>query len=226
MRNDNFYVVQGFMINELKLKGNELSVFAIIYGFSQEPNQWFSGNLQYLADWTGATKQGIIKNLKSLIDKNLIKKREKLVNNIKVVEYRECLTEFNGIKLSLTGGIKLSLPNNINNNNIEERILKKEKFVPPTLEELTEYAKSQGRGDLARAFYDYYTTDKDHMWIDSKGQPVRSWKQKFLTWCKQDDMGIKLQKSFGDNDPSIIHSRKYSKKDMDNIVNDIDEIEI
>lgn len=31
---ENFYVVQGWMISELKLKGNELNVYAIIFGFS------------------------------------------------------------------------------------------------------------------------------------------------------------------------------------------------
>ena len=126
------------MVNELNLKGNELLIYAIIYGFTQLDNQEFKGSLQYLADWTNSTKQGVIKNLKSLIDKGLIEKKETIFNNVKFIYYYA--TKFNSIKQSLTGystkfngGIKQSLPNNINNNiedNIKENISKdiKEKY--------------------------------------------------------------------------------------------------
>lgn len=68
----------------------------------------------------------------------------------------------------------------------EEKINKKEKkprakkeFVPPTYEEVLEYAKSRGREDLARKFFDYFDAGD---WIDSKGNKVQSWKQKFIVW--------------------------------------------
>ena len=35
VKNENYLVIQGWMIAELKLKGNELLIYAIIYGFSQ-----------------------------------------------------------------------------------------------------------------------------------------------------------------------------------------------
>ena len=231
IKNENYYVVQGFMVNDLKLKGNELSIFAIIYGFSQEENQWFTGSLQYLADWTGATKQGVLKNLKSLIDKGLIKRQEKYINNVKVVEYKECLTEFNSIKHSLigystefNGGIKQSLTNNIEDNNIyiKEKIYKREKFVPPTMEELKEYAKSRGREDLARKFVDYYEAGN---WKDKDGKQVKNWKQKFITWCGRDNLGLKLADKIGE-DKTIIHDRKYSEEEMKGLVCNIDDIEI
>lgn len=111
IKNENFYVVQGFMVNELKLKGLEKDIYAIIYGFSQTDSQRFTGSLQYLADWTKCSKQGVLKALKSLEEKGLIGREEKNIKGVKFVEYYS--TEFNGgIKLSLTGGIKLSLTNN------------------------------------------------------------------------------------------------------------------
>lgn len=55
----------------------------------------------------------------------------------------------------------------------------RKEFVPPTYEEVLEYAKSRGREDLARKFFDYFDTGE---WIDSKGNKVRNWKQKFITW--------------------------------------------
>lgn len=128
VKNENFIVIQGYMINDLELKGNELLIYAIINGFSQEEGQVFSGSLQYLAEWTNSTKQGVIKNLKSLIDKGYIGKNEKFINGVKFCEYYS--TKFNGvlnkveqgIKQSLTGGIKQSLPNNIDINNIDNKI--------------------------------------------------------------------------------------------------------
>lgn len=88
--NDEAYVVvQGWMINRLKLKGNELMIYAIIYGFTQMMgDQWFTGSRQYLADWTNTTKPSVDKALKSLVDKKMIVKREKMINNVKFVDYQ------------------------------------------------------------------------------------------------------------------------------------------
>ena len=116
VKDGNYYVVQSFMVKELKLKGLEKEIYAIIYGFSQA-EQKFDGSLQYLADWTTSTKQGVMKALKSLQEKGLINKEEKYKNNVKFVKYYA--TEFNrGMQLCLIGDIKQSLPNNINKDNI------------------------------------------------------------------------------------------------------------
>lgn len=128
LKNENFITIQGWMINELQLKGNELIIYALIYGFSQAENQVFNGSLQYLAEWTNSTKQGVIKNLKSLIEKGFVGKNEKYINGVKFCEYYA--TKFNGVlnkveqggKQSLIGGIKQSLPNNIVSNNIDNNI--------------------------------------------------------------------------------------------------------
>lgn len=124
VKDGNYIVIQSFMVTDLHLKGTDLIVYAIIYGFSQAENQAYTGSLQYLADWTNCTKQGVMKNLKSLMQKGLIEKKETVLNDIKFCEYR--VTKFNGvvnkvddgIKQSLTGGIKQSLPNNIGDDNI------------------------------------------------------------------------------------------------------------
>ena len=83
----NFLEIQGWMRTELGLTGNDLLVYATIYGFSQIENQKFTGSLQYLADWCGATKQGIQKNLKNLISRNLITKEQLIINGVTYVAY-------------------------------------------------------------------------------------------------------------------------------------------
>lgn len=128
VRSENFIAVQGWMITELGLKGNELLIYACIYGFSQAENQSFTGSLQYLADWTNSTKQGVIKCLKALVEKGLIVKKENTINGVKFCEYYT--TKLNTllnkveypIKQSLTGGSQQSLPNNIDLDNITKNI--------------------------------------------------------------------------------------------------------
>ena len=105
----NYYVVSGWMINKLNLGNTELMVFAIIYGFCQhdEFNGSYHGSLQYLADFTGTTKQTIIKVLKSLVGKGYIEKSESYQNNVKFCTYKINTTvveNLAGSKKSLTGG--------------------------------------------------------------------------------------------------------------------------
>lgn len=59
----------------------------------------------------------------------------------------------------------------------EKRVKNPPKKHRPTFDEVSDYAKSRGRPDLAKAFFDYYEAGD---WFDSEGKPVRSWKQKFI----------------------------------------------
>ena len=127
INDNNFLTIQGWMRTELDLKGNDLMVYAIIYGFSQAEGTRFTGGLQYLADWCGATKNGIQKNIKNLLERGLINKYEVDRNGVKFCEYA---TKLDSIQLSCTGyttqlygGIQLSCTNNIDNN-IKENIEK------------------------------------------------------------------------------------------------------
>ena len=75
-------------------------------------------------------------------------------------------------------------------------------FVPPTIEEVIEYAKNKGHEELAQRFFDYFN---DGDWIDSQGNKVRNWKQKFLTWCTREEKKPasekKTQVRYGTFDP-------------------------
>lgn len=58
------------------------------------------------------------------------------------------------------------------------------RFAPPTLEEVTAYCKERGSPVDPKKFYDFFSTPdcNGRTWIDSKGNHVRNWKQKLLTW--------------------------------------------
>lgn len=68
---------------------------------------------------------------------------------------------------------------NVNENVNEKEKVKRKTFVPPTLEEVQEYCKEKQLNVEPKQFLDYFTTSN---WVDSKGQKVKNWKQKLLTW--------------------------------------------
>ena len=121
MINDgNYITIQWWMRTELKLSGNELIVYAIIYGFSQNKQGEFTGSAQYLADWVGCTRRTIMSILNKLVEEGIISKTETVLNNNeKRVSYqaeRGCEKISQGVKNFHRGCEKISHNININNN--------------------------------------------------------------------------------------------------------------
>ena len=141
IKNENFITIQGWMLNELGLKGNSLIIYATIYGFSQTNDCEFTGSANYLAEWCGCSRQTVMTTLNKLVADDLIIKREEFRNNVKFCSYAVNLTgcknslqgdvkKFDrGMSKNLTGGCQNSLHNNIDKNNsnisIEDNIDKK-----------------------------------------------------------------------------------------------------
>lgn len=74
IKETNFVTIQGWMRTKLNLKGNELLVYAVIYGFSQTAGTKFTGSRRYLAEWCGCSMATIDRTLVSLLDKGLVSK--------------------------------------------------------------------------------------------------------------------------------------------------------
>ena len=101
----NYITIQSWMRTDLKLSGNELIVYAIIYGFSQNKQGEFTGSVQYLADWVGCTKRTVTTILRKFVDEELVKKTVvQLDNNSKRVSYRANV----GVGKNFLGGEKIS----------------------------------------------------------------------------------------------------------------------
>lgn len=127
IKDENYYVIHGWMLNQLDLKGVQLQIYAIIYGFSQCEDVEFTGSLSYLCDFTGTSKPTVIKALNDLQEKGLIFKREEKINGVQFNRYSITLPlvkNFNrgsketliGLSKNFNGGSKETLPNNIYNN--------------------------------------------------------------------------------------------------------------
>jgi hypothetical protein len=108
-----YMVILPWMREELDLKGNELLVYALIHGFSQEAQGCFFGSLEYISKACGCSRGTTIGTLKSLQNKGLIHKRELLENNVKMCQYTAITGGSAKIELpvqKLNGGSAISEP--------------------------------------------------------------------------------------------------------------------
>ena len=215
MQDKSYITIQGWMRTELDLRGNDLLVYAIIYGFSQTNNQKFTGSLQYLADWCGATKQGIMKNLTNLVDRGLIEKEDRYINGVKFVEYYT--TMFNG-------GVKHSLTNNIEKDNIEKDTItinsnstendfigsvkstKKKSLYDKCYDQILEFTNNVG---LIDALTDYL-----QMRLQMKDKPLyaNSWKGMLNKLAKMDNQIDVVNESIERGWASFFEHKDYNRK--------------
>lgn len=63
--------------------------------------------------------------------------------------------------------------------NIKSKSSNRAKFVPPTLEEVQSYCQTRNSDVDPKKFFEYYDAGG---WKDAKGNPVKNWKQKLITW--------------------------------------------
>ncbi len=142
--NNTYFLVFSWMPNQLGLKGTERDVFAIIYGFSQDGVNKFTGSLNYISSFLKVSRQSVINALASLVDKDYIIKEQSVINNVKCNSYKVNLEvvkkidrvvkkfdkgsqkTLQGWSKNLTGGSQKTLPNNIRDN-IDDNIVIREK---------------------------------------------------------------------------------------------------
>ena len=198
IKNTNYFTVQGWMINELNLSSNELLIFAVIYGFSQDGCSEFTGSLNYLCDFINSTKPTVIKCLKSLTDKGYLIKTDRPLNGQNFPTYRAYSFDFTGGKVSLPYGqnsllvdgketlppIKETLPNNtINNNTINND---NDKGDPPP--------------QIPKSFKDFKDVDFQEEIKRVKAENPTKYDNKMLNkfynwWSEKDEKGVmKFQK--------------------------------
>lgn len=197
---DNFITIQGFMalpedMGGMGLKGNELLVYAIIYGFSQDGKSWFEGTQRYLAEWVGGTIRGIQKNLASLIEKNYVVKEEVEIHGITVYRYRvsnnsllfQSSPPTNRVRPPHEQSSHYIYKDNISPSDIDsnESISSPPKgksskaFVPPAEDEVRAYCLERNNGIDPQSFIDYYEAQG---WLLKNGRKMVDWKAAVRNW--------------------------------------------
>ena len=84
---DIYYIVYSWMISKLKLKGNSLHIFALIYSYSNSKNNkvasaGFYGSQAFLAEWFGISRDTVNSILKDLVKEDYLIKLPISVNDL------------------------------------------------------------------------------------------------------------------------------------------------
>jgi len=161
---------------------SELGLLLIISSLCAEKGYCYASN-QYFAELFGISEVAVSQRIKKLEEKGYIE-----------ITYQrrgcEVISREIQLKLTLTDDLRKLKPtikenfkeNNtsIKNTSIKKRNIK-EKFIPPSVEEVERYVSENKLDVDSDYFYKYFETGN---WIDSQGKPVKNWKQKLLTWDK------------------------------------------
>lgn len=151
------------------------------------------------SEWITVDNYRLMSIMQMESEKTLIRCRDKLIEN-NFFEYQKgkkgspnkykiCTVNFTAqmtVQTTVQTTVQMGVQTTVNVSNInrirqdkEKEKSKRKVFTPPTLEEVQNYIEEKGLNVEGDYFYNYFTTGN---WIDSKGNEVKNWKQKLITW--------------------------------------------
>lgn len=132
VKEENFFAIFGWMITELQLKGAQRDVYAVIYGFTQNDEDWYTGRRKYIADFAGVSEESVKKALSELVAKGFIEKKTVEINGVVFCHYRNAYhreklvagggKNYPGGRVKFTHGVGENLPPDNIYNNISDNI--------------------------------------------------------------------------------------------------------
>jgi len=130
-----YFVIQDWMITALHLKGCELLVYAVVFGYSQKGAGCYFGSAAALAETLGVSRQTIVSTFKSLTERGLLIKTDDYHAGVHTCAYAVnldlsnnftgCQETLQGCKEILQGGSQKTLHNN---KSIDNKI---DNIIPP-----------------------------------------------------------------------------------------------
>lgn len=181
-----WYIVTTEEMRALGLKGNDLTVFAVLQGFSQKGAGCYYGGQKLLTEICGIAPRTLRRVLDRLLKNGFITREEIIRGNGKFCAY--------GVAANLAGGCghfghKGAAILATNKNNIKSTLSKdkdagveetrtREKFVKPTVEEVREYCELRRNGIDPEAFVAFYESNG---WKVGRNA-MKDWKAAVRTW--------------------------------------------
>ena len=215
----NFITVQGWMAQNLNLKGNNLLAFALIFGFCQDKESQFKGSLKYICEWLQCSRGTAMNALSFLVENDMIVKKVISKNLVTFNEYTisERVVQIlngGGTKIERGGGTKIE-PNNIVLNNIEDNntlnIKKEKSFKTFSIEDFRSDIKlNRGAANFTdidcNDFFNYWTETDANGKMRFTREITWNTDKRMLRWKKNDRTQINGQKT----------STKTTKEDVMN----------
>ena len=88
-----YITIPAFAVTPLKLNGNELILYSLIYNHSQDGIHKYFGTINDMMEWPGCSRQTVFNTLKSLISKDLIFKENVYINGYTSITYSALLPQ-------------------------------------------------------------------------------------------------------------------------------------
>ena len=194
MKEDNYIVIQGWMRTRLRLRGNDLICFALLYGFSQDGASEFRGSLRYIREATGvATDQSVLNIIKRLEDMGLVTKTTKVSGGVKSSSYKAYSTPLknrdNNIDIdNIDINIKESTPKGVpkKSPDLQERI----KIERDNFSKELERFKGEYSEDLLEDFAGYwcepFRNPIGNKLLRWQGEKTWDFARRLTTWARVD----------------------------------------
>lgn len=215
MTNDNYITIPGYAVTVLKLSGNALVVYGLIYSYSRKSNQFFM-SLSQIADSTNVDRRHVIRVIAYLLRMGYIYRLQETPfkptvyactpleeievssSDIKspVAKCHQCqeVTISSG-KMSPEVVAKCHPIYNSNKSinksiskDIHSTTTKKSapRFIKPSLSEVREYIFEKGFQISAEAFFNYYESNG---WKVGRNS-MKNWKAAVCTWQAKEKKGL------------------------------------
>ena len=210
IKNENYITIQGWMLNELGLKGNSLIIYATIYGFSQTNNCEFTGSANYLAEWCGCSRQTVLTTLNKLVEDKLLIKQEEFRNNVKFCSYSVNLA---GCQNSLHNNIDINNRNKTIEDNIDKKNSKKKSKIDIKIESIEKKCLEYDLEDevielLSRFFRNLLENHK--MVTDDKINAILTKLAKVSTKTQINAIQLSLDNGYMNIDPEWLQNKNNS----------------
>lgn len=208
VKQESYTVQPHWMISDYHLKGTELDVYCLIWGFTQDEQGCYYGSIRYIAEYYEISTRTVERTLAALEEKGLLRKWQEVVNGVAVNRYTALRPEVKaadkGPRHSVTPDKmspvttcldtprqvvgqtpdKLS-PQKENNNKSENKGTSATRFSPPKVEEVKAYFQEKGLSSKdakleAEKFIDRYEANG---WIVGKTK-MKDWKAAARNWLR------------------------------------------
>ena len=200
LANDNYIVVNRCLIKKIGLKESIiLGELASEFNYYQKNNLldedgYFYSTIENIQESTSLSSYEQKKCLDNLVSMNIVDvvlkgipaKRHIKINSAQLLNLfsKNLNPSFRKIKKLVSENLGTNNNNNNNKENINININTKERFKKPTLQEIEDYCLERHSSVNPKVFFDYFETGG---WRDSKGNKVKNWKQKIITWEKHSE---------------------------------------
>lgn len=207
MKDGTFINIQAWMINDYNLTSNELTVYAFIYGFSQDEQGCFYGSSSYIVENLKLGRSTVLEILEKLEKKGLLRKWKEEINGrmtncysaqrpdpnaVRDPSENDTSTESELVRNPYTypSGNRTFTSTETghekeNNNKANSKGASTTRFSPPKVEEVRAYFREKGLPPAsaqteAEKFIDRYTANG---WLVGKTK-MKDWKAAARNWLR------------------------------------------